>query len=188
MKSLKNKLLINLGHSFKNPLLFEQALTHGSVQMLPSYERLEFLGDRVLGLVIAELLYLNFPNENEGSLAKRFTYLVSRSMLINIAKELNLSKIIYFEGRNFIADSVLADVCESLIGALYLDGGLIVVKSFLKRYWKNHLDKNVLPPEDSKSYLQEWIQLNHKELPTYKVIDKFGPAHAPIFVVEVSIF
>ncbi|MCP4922483.1 MAG: ribonuclease III [bacterium] len=187
MEDLKQKLLDQLGHSFKDPDVFERALTHASVQGSHSYERLEFLGDRVLGLIVADLLYGRFPEEEEGDLAKRFTQLVSRPMLVVIAKELNLSKVISFAGDHSMADSVLADVCEALIAALYLDGGLQVAKTFLIKHWDKYLNADQKPPEDPKTQLQEWAQATYKEVPDYEVVSTSGPAHAPIFVIKVSI-
>lgn len=187
MGHLKKELLKQLEHSFDDQSLFEQALTHSSVQRASSYERLEFLGDRILGLIIAETLYFRFPDEAEGDLAKRFTQLVSRPMLVEIANKLNFSEILSFSGKHSVTDSVLADVCESLIAALYLDGGLKTAQTFVLKYWGPHLEKDQAPPEDSKTQLQEWAQANYKETPVYTVINQSGTAHAPLFTIKVSL-
>lgn len=189
------KLEKAIGHSFKNAHLLQQALTHPSA--LPSgkgvaFERLEFLGDRVLGLVVATWLFEEFPHEKEGDMAKRLAGLVCKETLVDIAKLIDLGQFMAMKrerssSENKRLETLLADGCEALIGALYLDGGLEVARSFIRHYWKDLLNSTPEPPRDSKSLLQEWIQGKGKPHPTYVVVDSSGPAHAPHFIVQVSI-
>jgi len=185
-----NSYLSNkIGYRITNFKLFKNALTHLSmnVSVCYSYERLEFLGDRVLGLVISEILYLKFPNDDEGYLSKRFSHMVNQATLVTISKDLNLSKIIFFEGGNCVTHSILSDVCESLVAALYLDVGLEVTKLFIIKYWGKYLNVFEKPQSDAKTTLQEWSQLHYKSIPLYTVVRTSGPSHAPIFVVEVIV-
>lgn len=184
-----------LGYTFKNVKLFQQALAHPSA-LAPGqgidFERLEFLGDRVLGLVVAAWLFEEFPDEKEGDMAKRFTGLVRKETLVDVAKVLGLNQIMLMKreksfSQNKRLDTILADGCEALIGALYLDGGLKVVRSFIYQHWKGYLRNTPEPPCDSKSILQEWVQGQGKAHPQYLVLESSGPAHAPHFVVEVHI-
>lgn len=184
-----------LGYAFKNPSLLQQALTHPSA--LPSgqgvgFERLEFLGDRVLGLVVAKWLFDEFPNEAEGDMAKRLAGLVRKETLVDIAKLINLDCFMIMKrekstSENKRLSTLLSDGCESLIGALYLDGGLEVAHSFIHQHWKSLLEKTHEPPRDSKSILQEWAQGKGKTHPEYMVLNASGPAHAPHFVVQVKV-
>lgn len=184
-----------LGYSFKNSRLLQQALTHPSA--LPSgqgveFERLEFLGDRVLGLVVARWLFEEFPDEKEGDLAKRLAGLVCKETLVEIAKLLDLDQFMKMKrerspSQHKRLETLLADGCEALIGGLYLDGGLEAAHSFIHQYWRDLFQKTHTPPRDSKSTLQEWIQGKGKPHPEYIVLESSGPAHAPHFVVEVRI-
>lgn len=191
MKNLEE----SIGYTFQNPHLLQQALTHPSA--LPSgqgvdFERLEFLGDRVLGLVVARWLYEEFPHENEGDLAKRLSGLVRKETLVDVAKLINLDQFMKMKREKSPSetkrlDTLLADACEALIGALYLDGGLEVAHGFIHQYWDDLFQKTPEPPRDSKSILQEWIQGKGKSHPLYVVISSSGPAHAPHFIVQVQI-
>jgi ribonuclease-3 len=184
-----------LGYSFKNSRLLQQALTHPSA--LPSgqgveFERLEFLGDRVLGLVVARWLFEEFPHEKEGDLAKRLAGLVCKETLVEISKLLNLDQFMKMKrerssSENKRLETLLADGCEALIGALYLDGDLEAAHSFIHQYWQDLFNKTHEPPRDSKSILQEWIQGKGKSHPQYVVLESSGPAHAPRFVVQVQV-
>jgi ribonuclease-3 len=184
-----------LGYAFKNSSLLQQALTHPSA--LPSgqgvdFERLEFLGDRVLGVVIATWLFEEFPFEKEGDMAKRFTGLVRKETLVDVAKFINLDQFMALKrerssSENKRLETLLADGCEALIGALYLDGGLEVAHSFIHQYWSDLLKATPEPPRDSKSVLQEWIQGQGKAHPQYVILDASGPAHAPHFIVQVQV-
>ena len=184
-----------LKYTFKNPSLLKKALTHPSA--LPSgqgvdFERLEFLGDRVLGLVIASWLFETFPHEKEGDMAKRLAGLVRKETLVEIAKTIQLDQFLVIKrerssSENKRLETMLADGCEALIGALYLEGGLETARSFIHQYWEELFTKTPAPPGDSKSTLQEWIQGRGKSHPEYVVLNSSGPAHAPHFVVEVRV-
>ena len=186
-----------LGYKFKDSALLEQALTHSSAahhlsDMLDSNERLEFLGDRALGLIVAEWLFQRFPNEEEGALARRFASLVRRETLVQVAQEVDLGSNLILNkadenttGRD--NSSVLADACEALIGAMYLDGGLDIVRQFIERYWHDYLEADINPPQDAKTALQEWAQGKGLPLPIYHEIKREGPPHAPKFTIEVSV-
>ncbi len=183
-----------LGHVFHDPDLLEQALTHRSAMVAgqEGYERLEFLGDRVLALVVADMLLDAFPTENEGALAKRYTALVRRETLADVAREIGLGRYIHLsrgesEGGGRENEGILADVCEAVIAALYRDGGLAAARAFIERHWTTRLRKALRPPQDSKTALQEWAQARGYPLPTYRTIGRVGPDHAPIFTVSVAI-
>lgn len=188
---LMKKLEALLGYEFKDRALLMRALTHSSAaRKQQSYERLEFLGDRVLGFVIAEMLFNHFPNDKEGALAKRHSTLVKQGTLEKIAAQLNVQDHIQFgkDGSDLKpSPSVKADVVEALIAALYLDGGFDIAEKFIKKYWQNLISTADKPPEDPKSALQEWAQSKGMDLPHYKVIGQSGPDHQPVFIVEVSL-
>lgn len=152
------------------------------------YERLEFLGDRVVGLVVAEFLYDTFPDEQEGALAKRFVALTREETLANIARELDLpAQLKTNENELRHNDSVLSDVCEAVIAALYLDKGLNAVKKFMKPLWMPLIESEIEIPQDAKSELQEWSQKKYKVLPVYELKGRTGPDHLPSFTVEVRV-
>lgn len=192
-------LCLQIGHKFSKLHLLRESLTHPSSvnhsgqkkKAAPQYERLEFLGDRVLGLVVAEWLYQLYPDENEGKLAKRHAALVNRDALQVVAAALNLEKYVKLahgekvgaERKNLV---VLSDALEALIGAVYLDAGLEAAKNFIQKFWQNaaHVDH---APADPKTSLQEWAQGRGLELPSYTVLQHSGPAHAPKFVISVSV-
>ena len=182
-----------INYKFKNKSLIDLAFTHSSFKnkINKNYERLEFLGDRVLSLVISEDLFLKYSNENEGALSKRLSDLVSKQKLLEVANEISIKemlKIDQFEKRNLKLKkniSILSDVCEALIGAIYLDSNLENAKKFISKYWKKKISKNILPPQDPKSLLQEVAQKKGLNLPKYIVKNKEGPPHNPRFEVEV---
>ncbi len=183
-----------LGHRFARRWLLEHALTHGSIadKSQQTYERLEFLGDRVLGLVVADLLFHRFKKEAEGALGKRFAALVSRSCLSQVASSLGLGHFLRLSpgesdsgGRE--NPSLLADSCEAVIAALYLDGGLEAARRFIQPIWTPLLEASPRPPQDPKTALQEWAQGRQLELPCYEVLDQSGPDHAPKFTVRVAV-
>ena len=183
-----------LGHRFARPKLLEHALTHGSIadKTQQTYERLEFLGDRVLGLVVADLLFHRFTREAEGALGKRFAALVSRTCLSEVAANLGLGRFLRLssgesESGGRENPSLLADACEAVIAALYLDGGLDAARRFIEPIWTPLLEASPRPPQDPKTALQEWAQGRHLELPNYEVIDQSGPDHAPKFLVRVAV-
>lgn len=183
-----------LGHRFADPGLLNMALTHRSALSAEGHsnERLEFLGDRVLGLVIADLLCRSFPDEDEGHLARRFSVLVGREALFRVAVGLDLGSYLTLSpgeidsgGRD--NSTLLADACEAVIAALYRDGGLDVAAHFIEAQWTPLLAEDIEPPKDAKTSLQEWAQARGLPLPEYREIGRSGPAHAPVFTIEVSI-
>ena len=182
-----------INYKFKNKSLIDLAFTHSSFKnkINKNYERLEFLGDRVLSLVISEDLFLKYSNENEGALSKRLSDLVSKQKLLEVANEISIKKMLkidQFEKKNLKLKkniSILSDVCEALIGAIYLDSNLENAKKFISKYWKKKILKNILPPQDPKSLLQEVAQKKGLNLPKYILKNKEGPPHNPRFEVEV---
>jgi ribonuclease-3 len=180
-----------LGRKPANPLLYEQALTHSS-RGEENYERLEFLGDRVLGLVTASWLYDLFPNEPEGMLSRRLNALVSGETCAEIARELGIGGQVKLgkQARDDGAadsDNVLGDIVESLIGALYLEHGLEAASEFIHRAWGDRVSKRDKAPKHPKSALQEWAAAKDKKPPAYRLARRSGPHHAPKFEVEVEI-
>lgn len=189
-------LLERLEHEFQRPELLEHALTHRSVTgpgrgHLASNERLEFLGDRVLGLCIAEWLSERYPHEREGDLGKRLAALVARDTLAPIAENLGVPAALRIppaEHRTGLREraNVLADALEALLGALYLDGGLDVVRAVVRREWAPLMDSTPAPPMSPKTRLQELTLGRGAGLPVYEAVSTTGPAHAPLFVVRVT--
>jgi ribonuclease-3 len=182
------------GYTFSDAALLETALTHSSTKktLVSNNERLEFLGDRVLGLAVADLLIAAFPQEKEGSLAKRHAGLVQQSTLAAIARTLHLAQHLRLSAGEMKAggdkkEKILADAVEALIGAIYLDGGFDAANDFIARFWGPLLQGQSAPPEDAKSQLQEWAQGRGLPLPVYKLLGKSGTEHAPVFEVEVAV-
>lgn len=189
------------GYVFTNKSLLEEAFTHPSlcreaekkvVIRMQSYERLEFLGDAVLDLVISVFLLKHYPQESEGDLAKRRAALVCGETLAMIASSLNLGNyLVMTEGEESTGGkksaSNLANVLEALVGALYLDGGLQVAEQFVHKHWLPFAHTMLAPPSDPKTRLQEWAQSRKKPIPDYKVVASTGPSHAPSFTVRVSV-
>jgi ribonuclease III len=180
-----------LGHRPKQAALFVRALTHSSAGE-DHYERLEFLGDRVLGVVIARWLYELFPDEPEGKLSRRLNALVSGETCAEIARELEIGSQVKLgkQARDDGAadsDNVLGDVVEALIGALYLEAGLEAATDFIRRAWGDRVSTRDRAPKHPKSALQEWAAANEKKPPSYQLTGRSGPHHAPRFVVEVEI-
>ncbi|MES2337849.1 MAG: ribonuclease III [Pseudomonadota bacterium] len=170
---------------------FVRALTHGS-QAAENYERLEFLGDRVLGLTIAEWLYDRFPTESEGTLSKRLNALVTGAVCAEIARELGVVPFLKLgkQARDDGAadsDNVLGDVMEALIGALFLDAGPAAARDFVRRCWTSRIDLQGKAPQHPKSALQEWAAAHNRRPPEYTILDRSGPHHAPRFRIGVSI-
>jgi ribonuclease III len=197
----------SLGHEFRDASLLQDAVTHPSLMGLErtlragrrpgkgpgiAYERLEFLGDRVVGLIVAEWLLERYPDEREGALAKRHAALVRRESLGRVADRIGLGAYLRMSpaevqsgGRN--NRTILGDACEAVIGALYLDAGLDVVTRFVRESLAEQIDKPTPPPLDSKTALQEWAQGRGKPLPHYELIEQSGLAHEPVFVVAVHV-
>ena len=179
-----------LGYSFNNQKLLQKALTHSSISSLAAknYERLEFLGDRVLGVAVASLLYKTFPHEPEGSLSQRFTALVCKETVSEVARSIGLGKYINAsDGDIKNNENVLCDVCEAIIGAIYIDGGVEAAISFVEKNWKDLIDKRIAPPKDAKTTLQELAHIKGLEKPSYQIIERCGPEHEPVFTVELRL-
>ena len=188
----------HLGHDFAHHDLLIQALTHPSVvqgrapRRSTPYERLEFLGDRVLGLVVADMLFQRFPAEPEGALARRHAALVRRETLAAVAERIGLPPCLTLakgeeEAGGRANPGLLADACEAVIGALYADAGFDVSAAFVRRAWTSLMDAALAPPKDAKTALQEWAQGRGKPLPVYAVVGQDGPPHDPTFVVSVGV-
>lgn len=179
------------GHRPRDPALFVQALTHGS-SARNDYQRLEFLGDRVLGLSIAAELYARFPQESEGALSARFNALVSGDRCAEVARRIALPALIRLgrqardDGGRF-SDNIASDVMEALIGALYLDAGPDAARDFVLSHWSPLIDTQTSAPKHPKSALQEWAAANNRRPPDYEIIARDGPPHAPRFKVAVRI-
>ncbi len=178
--------------SFHRPQLYDLAMTHRGVHGERNNQRLEFLGDRVLGLVIAEMLYDAFPDAREGDLAKRLAALVCGEALAGVAQRIGLGEEMILSdselgtgGRGNISN--LEDACEALIGALYLDAGLEVAREFIVTHWTPLMASVHVPPKDAKTALQEWAQAQGLPLPEYCEVERSGPAHAPAFTIRVQV-
>ena len=190
-----------LGYRFSRTDLSREALTHrsalqgrrpGGASAGTSNERLEFIGDRVLGLLIAEWLAERFPHEQEGDLGRRLASLVSQPVLAQVAETIGLGEALSVapgEARAGVKRraTVLADALEAALGAMYLDGGLEPAREFVRRSWDNAMRAQEAPPKDAKTALQEWAQKRGLELPAYTVSARSGPPHAPVFEVTVSV-
>lgn len=197
-----------LGHDFANPALLVEALTHPSAlvrgngrergrkrkRASPSrgYDRLEFLGDRVLGLVVADLLWRRFADEPEGSLTRRLTHLVRRDTLARVAAQIGLGAHLLLSPAEAAAGAaanpgILADACEAVLAAIYLDGGFAAAADCIGRFWEPLIAEMEEPPRDPKTALQEWAQARGKGLPLYELVATEGPDHAPVFTMTASI-
>lgn len=196
-----------IGYSFTRPALLAEALTHpsavpqagrGSAKSRQrrgprgDYERLEFLGDRVLGLVVADLLWRRFPTEPEGDLTKRLTHLVRRDALARVAGSIGLDRHLHLSRSEAAAGAarnpaILADVCEAVIAAVYLDGGFAAAFDVVERLWEPLIAGMDGPPGDPKTELQEWVQARGLPLPAYELVGTTGPDHAPQFTVAVRV-
>ena len=176
---------------FKNLDLLIQSLTHKSFDTKKNNEKMEFLGDRVLGLVIAKKLLEIYPDEKEGILDKKFAALVNKKTCLEVAKKINLEKfILTFNPNNKkikIEDKIISDSCEALIGAIHLDKGLTIAEKVILDLWKNQIRESVITQIDAKTKLQELALKNFKKLPTYKLISNTGPRHKPSFKVGVKL-
>ena len=176
---------------FKNKDLLAQSLTHKSFDTNKNNEKIEFLGDRVLGLVLAKKLLDIYPEDKEGILDKKFASLVNKKTCLEIAKNINLDKFILTFNHNNkkikIEDKIVSDSCEALIGAIYLDKGLDVTERVILDLWKKNIKKSVVTQIDAKTKLQELTLKNFKRLPIYKLISSKGPRHKPLFKVGVKL-
>ena len=182
----KNVLQFSLDYTFQDLELLERALTHSSAGVDVNYERLEFLGDRVLGLVVAEMLLNSFPAEDEGDIGRRFAELVRAETLTQIGRGAGVAAALTHAGGD-ANDSIVADATEAVIAALYLDGGLPAGARFFERHGSPFIKVSVAPPRDAKTALQEWSQARGLGLPNYRDIAREGPDHEPLFTVEVMV-
>ena len=178
-------------YSFKNTTLLENALTHKSLDSDTNNEKLEFLGDRVLGLVISEKLLEKFPEEKEGIIDKKFANLVNKKTCSLIAKKISLKRYVLLGSSHKklerSAEKIISDCLEAIVGAIYLDGGLKSVEKFILVFWEEYLLKSNITLIDSKTKLQEFSLKKFKELPKYVFFKKTGPQHRPLFKTEVQI-
>ena len=194
---LENNFLIiseELKYKFKNLDLLKLALTHSTKQKLDNFstnERLEFLGDRVLGLVISNEIYYRFPLESEGELAKRFSELVSKKTLIKVAKKINLEKFIITKSSQkkkiSITDSILADTLEAIFAAIFIDSNFLTTQKIITELWNLEINRQKNPPMNPKSMIQEWCLKNKGPFPKYDLLKKKGPDHQPLFTVSLTI-
>ena len=186
-QNLEKKIKVN----FKDKDLLIKSLTHKSFSKENNNEKIEFLGDRVLGLVIAKKLLEIYPSEKEGILDKKFASLVNKRTCLEIAKKIDLQKYILTieikSRKNTLVDKVVADSCEALIGAIYLDKGLLVVENCILSLWKKNIKDSIVTQIDAKTKLQEYSLKKFKKLPIYKIISNTGPRHKPIFKVSVKL-
>ena len=189
-----NDNLINfqkkIGIKFKNQKLLLKSFTHKSYNSIDNNEKLEFLGDRVLGLVISQNLLKFFPKDKEGDLDKKLASLVNKNQCAKIAKDIKLGEHIIIKNSNKnidVENKILSDCLESVIGCIYLDQGLDTVENFIIKNWKKYLNKSLVIERDSKTKLQEYSLKIHKSLPIYKLLDNKGPRHKPLIKVSVKI-
>ena len=192
-----SKLYLALGHSFARPELLEEALTHASALAGPSagrrdYERLEFLGDRVLNLVVAQLLLKRYPEEKVGQISRRHAALVREESLARVAQRIGLAEFVRLsrgeeDAKGRVNPAILADCCEAVIAALYLDGGAIAAERFIVGQWGPMMNEALKPPKDAKTALQEWCQSRGLPLPAYELVGVAGPDHDPVFTVAATV-
>ena len=176
---------------FKNKKILEKSLIHKSLDPINNNEKLEFLGDRVLGFVISKKLYEIYPEETEGALDKKFASLVNKNMCLSIANKLNLSKFIKTntnKTNNYKPENkIISDTCEAIIGAIFLDQGIKVVENFILKIWNEYIENTQETKIDSKTMLQEFSLKKYKVLPKYTLLKTKGPKHKPVFHVQVKI-
>ena len=191
MIDLLNRLQQKINIKFKDPKLLAKSLIHKSHNNTENNEKLEFLGDRVLGLVFAKKLLKIYPNDKEGTIDKKFANLVNKKTCLLVAKKLELQKFIItggsYKGMSRSEDKIISDGLEALLGAIFLDQGINVVEKFILKSWGEFLEKSVVLLIDAKTQLQEYSLKKFKTLPVYTIKKQTGPHHSPIFNVEVKI-
>ena len=183
------KLEQSLGYTFNNKKLLTQALTHGSCtgDVSENYERLEFLGDRVVGVAVAEMMYYTFPKEPEGGLSQRHTSLVCKETVAEMSRDLTIDQYVHIASEDIREnDNVLCDVGEAVIGAIYVDGGSEKALEYVRAKWKDLLHKSHNPPTDSKTDLQEMSHIKGLGMPTYEDVNRSGSDHEPIFPIAIT--
>ena len=187
-----------INYKFKDISILKQSLTHPSYFIdrkniknhSNQFERFEFLGDRVLGLIIAFLLFDKFQDSNEGDLSKKYSYLVQKNFLYKISLDLSIDEILLYNykyNNKKMIKSILSDSVESLIGSIYIDGGYRSSFNFIKKFWMPHLNIKISNAQDPKTTLQEISQQKLKKLPEYKLIKRKGPAHSPLFTIQLNV-
>ena len=191
MNNSIKELEIIIKYNFKNSDLLHQSMIHKSFDNENNNEKLEFLGDRVLGLIISKKLIETYPEEKEGIIDKKLANLVNKKTCSKIANELNIKNFMFLgashKSSEKFADKIISDCLEALIGAIYLDGGIKSAEKFVLNFWKKYLDNSSLPLIDAKTQLQEYSLKKFKELPKYTFYKKTGPQHKPIFKTDVQI-
>ena len=191
MEKKLNELEKIIKYNFKKKLLLERSLTHKSFDSNINNEKLEFLGDRVLGLIISEKLLDKFPDEKEGTIDKKFSNLVNKKTCSLISKKINLKKFILLGSSHRkldrFAEKISSDCLEAIVGAIYLDGGLKSAEKFILNFWHEYLIKSTITLVDSKTKLQEFSLKQYKVLPKYVFFKKTGLQHKPLFKTEVQI-
>ena len=191
MNKFLKELEYIIKYNFKNKKLLQKALTHKSFDSNSNNEKLEFLGDRVLGLIISKKLLEKYPEEKEGIIDKKFANLVNKKTCIKIAKKLNLKKYLYLgtsqKNIDRADDKIVSDSLEAIVGAIYLDGGIKPSEKFIFNEWENFITNSVITLIDSKTKLQEYSLKKYKKLPKYTFFKKTGPQHKPSFKTEVEI-
>jgi ribonuclease III len=189
-------LEVRIGHKFADTVLLERALTHISAlsggNRANSYQRLEFLGDHVLGLAISDMLYQAFPKANEGELSRRLADLVRKETCAEVARAMELGPALKLGSSESNAGgrlrtTILGDACEALVGAVFLDGGYTAAEELVARFWKERMLKPMRPLRDPKTMLQEWAQARALPTPVYQELERTGPHHKPKFSVVVSL-
>ena len=187
IKKIENFIRIN----FNNKKLLLKSLTHKSYNEIDNNEKLEFLGDRVIGLTLSKKLLSLYPDETEGIIDKKFSNLVNKKTCADIARQLNLKKFMRtgnsFKNMKSSNEKILSDCCEALIGAIYLDQGFQIAEKFILKNWEKFIKKSNVTEIDPKTKLQEYSLKKYKKLPKYKMFKETGPKHNPIFKVEVQI-
>ena len=191
MEKKLSKLQNEIKYKFKNISLLKHSLTHKSANTLYNYEKSEFLGDRVLGLVISKKLISLYPDEKVGILDKKLASLVNQNTCYEIGKKLKLDEYIITGNKknkkSSIQKKIISDTIEALIGAIHIDSGLLTAKNFILKYWDQYIIKSNVTQIDSKTRLQEYSLKKYKELPIYKLISNTGPRHNPLFRVAVKL-
>lgn len=195
MSEAVSKVEKSSGYNFRDRALLQSALLHPSHKQAKKnktdFERLEFLGDSVLGVLVAELLFEMFPDEREGDLAKRKSSLVSRDVLAKVAEKIGIDDELKFSTRTGastkVQASMLENACEALIGAMFLDGGIEPARTFVHKIWTPLAKKSAAPPKDPKTTLQEWAQGRGMPLPEYIELGRTGSDHSPLFAIEVRV-
>ena len=190
MSEKLNNLQKKINIKFKNLNYLKKSITHKSYNSLKNYEKLEFLGDRILGFVISKKLIELYPNQKEGVLDKKLASLVNKNQCLEVAKNIGLEKFILVGNKNSnskVENKILSDCIEAIIGAIYYDKGFEIAEKFILNNWKNFINLSEETKIDSKTKLQEYSLKKFKSLPIYKLVSSLGPRHKPKFVISVKL-